>query len=174
MPTTFYYSLFSTTVLRPYDLALSPLKRQMFDEFENDDEPIILAKNYTPNIRIEKSFSPKKNEVPLARRKPRSRIKLLLIFSNFFHKNYFQENIIDTRAAQSRPKGPRNKRPPNPANRRQKAEQGQSPIEDNPPPPVDDKVLEICILCPNLSKFICLAYLLAVKRSNVAFYVTVC
>ena len=52
-----------------------------------------------------------------------------------------KENIIDTKAQQSRPRGPRNKRPPNPANRRQKAEQGQSPIEDNPPPPIDDKVI---------------------------------
>ena len=51
-----------------------------------------------------------------------------------------KENIIDTKTQQSRPRGPRNKRPPNPANRRQKAEQGQSPIEDNPPPPIDDKV----------------------------------
>merc|ERR1711935_278620 len=50
-----------------------------------------------------------------------------------------QENIIDTKAQQSRPRGPRNKRPPNPANRRQKAEQGQSPIEDNPPIPAGDK-----------------------------------
>ena len=112
----------------------------MFDEFENDDEPIILAKNYTPNIRIEKRSSPKKNEVTHSKG-----VSNHQIYKTLFDGNCIQENIIDTRAAQSRPKGPRNKRPPNPANRRQKAEQGQSPIEDNPPPPVDDKVLEICI-----------------------------
>ena len=81
---------------------------------------------------------------------------IIILSSNKRHKHrVIQDNIIDTKAQQSRPRGPRNKvfnvkinlnnyniikRPPNPANRRQKAEQGQSPIEDNPPPPADDKV----------------------------------
>ena len=59
----FYYSLFSTLQFYGPDQVLSLSRHQMFDEFESDDEPIILAKNYTPNIRIEKKSSPRKNEV---------------------------------------------------------------------------------------------------------------
>ena len=49
---------------------------------------------------------------------------------NFFFK---ETNLIDNSQIKSRPKGPRNKRPPNAEKRRNNAEQTNSPIDENPP-----------------------------------------
>lgn len=42
-------------------------------------------------------------------------------------------NLIDNSQLKSRPKGPRNKRPPNAANRRNNVEQSASPLQEDPP-----------------------------------------
>ena len=42
-------------------------------------------------------------------------------------------NLIDNSQLKARPKGPRNKRPPNAANRRNNVEQSASPLQEDPP-----------------------------------------